>query len=298
MQAKVVLNPYASRWEAGRRQSDVEAALSAAGVEFETALSSQRGHCTELAAQAVRQGYSPIIAAGGDGTIGEVVNGIVQATGTNNPPPMGILPLGTANDTVVNLGLPTDLDGAARVLAAGKTRPIDILQVNDRYFINNSGIGLEPYVTVIQQDMTRVKGIFRYLLATLVAIARNPQWNMRLQWDGGSYDGPCTLVSVGNSPLTGGVFYTVPHADPYDGQLTFVHGYLSSRLKILAVLPKTMKASEGNYVEHPAVHEFHTTRLKVHVEPASPAHADGELFSYAIQDLEYIVHPGKLPLLI
>lgn len=302
MPAKFILNPYAARWESGRRQAAAEAALEKAGVAFETAVSGNPGHCQQLAAQAAQQGFSPIIAGGGDGTIGEVVNGICQGMGSalrsaGKLPDLGILPLGTANDMIVNLGMPTDLDAAAAIIAQGRTRPVDLCQVNERYFVNNAGIGLEPYVTTIQQDMTRVKGIARYLLATLVAVMRNPQWRMQLAWDSGSYEGPCTLVSIGNSPLTGGVFYTVPHADPFDGKLTFVYGYLPSRLKILAVLPKTMKPGEGNYVEHPAVHEEHCTWLHVHVEPDSPAHADGELFTTGIQDLKYGILPGRLLLL-
>lgn len=298
MTAKLILNPYAARWEAGKREDAAAAALRKAGVDFETAVSEAPGHCLKLASEATKQGFDPIIAAGGDGTIGEVVNGIFQAVGKGKPPAFGILPLGTANDMVVNLGMPTDLEAAAALIGAGRTHPVDLCQVNERYFVNNAGIGLEPYVTAIQQNMTKVKGIVRYLLATLVAIWQNPQWHMDLEWDGGSYSGPCTLVSIGNSPLTGGVFYTVPHADPFDGKLTFVYGYLPSRLKILAVLPKTMKAGEGNYVEHPAVHEVHATHLHVRVVPDSPAHADGELFSTAIGELDYRVHPGRLKLLI
>jgi diacylglycerol kinase (ATP) len=296
MPAKLILNPYAARWEAGQRQAAAEQALRNAGIEFETAVSNAPGDCLRLAAEAAGQGFDPVIAAGGDGTINEVVNGLMQAGG--KLPRFGILPLGTANDMVVNLGMPTALDSAAAIIAKGRTRQIDLCQVNERYFVNNAGIGLEPYVTTIQQRMTRVKGILRYLLATLTAIMHNPQWRMQLEWDDGSYAGPCSLVSIGNSPLTGGVFYTVPHADPFDGKLTFVYGYLPNRLKILAVLPKTMKPGEGNYVEHPAIHEVHATWLRVHVEPESPAHADGELFTYGIRDLEYRIHPGQLPLLI
>ncbi|MCW5877120.1 MAG: diacylglycerol kinase family lipid kinase [Anaerolineales bacterium] len=297
MPAKLILNPYAARWGAGQRQAAAETALRAAGVDFETVLSDAPGHCTQLAVEAARQGFDPIIAGGGDGTISEIVNGILAAK-PDKPPRLGILPLGTANDTAVNLKLPEDLEAAATVIAGGRTRQIDLCEVNGRYFINNAGLGLEPYVTTIQQRIKAVKGIARYLLATLIAIGHNPQWRMRLEWDGGSHEGPCTLVSVSNSPLTGGVFYTVPHADPFDGKLSFVYGYLPSRLKILATLPKTMKPGPGNYVEHPAVHEVHASWLRVEVQPGSPAHADGELFADSIQKLDYRIHPARLPILL
>lgn len=298
MTAKVILNPYAARWTAGEKQSVIEQALGAAGVDFELVVTEQPQHGRELAAQALRDGFSPIISAGGDGSINEVVNGMMDAADGATLPPFGVIPVGTANDMAVNIGVPLDLDQAAQVIAAARTQPIDLCQVNERYFINNAGIGLEPYITTIQASMTRVHGIVRYLLATLVGISHNPQWHMRLEWDDGDYEGPVTLVSIGNSPITGGVFYTVPHANAFDGKLTFVYGYLPSRLKILGVLPKTMKPAEGNYVEHPAVHEVHCTWLKVHVEPDSPAHGDGELFNLAATDLEYRIHPRRINILL
>ena len=79
MTAKVILSPYANRWNAKARWPEAAAALKAAGVEYELAVSERRRHVIELAEQAARQGFSPIIAAGGDGTIGEVVNGIARA---------------------------------------------------------------------------------------------------------------------------------------------------------------------------------------------------------------------------
>jgi diacylglycerol kinase (ATP) len=297
MTAKVILNPYAARWQAKARQAEIESALSKAGIDYEMVATKAAEHGIRLAAEAVKAGFDPIIAAGGDGSIGEVVNGMMQAAGEGTPPKLGILPLGTANDLIDNLGMPKELDAAAAVIAEGETRMMDLGEVNGRYFVNNAGIGLEPYVTTLQQRMTYVKGIVRYLLATLTAIGHNPQWEMELEWDGGSYQGPTTLVSIGNFPRTGGIFFTVPHADGFDEKLTFVHGYLATRLGILKVLPKTMKADEGNYVEHAAVHEHHTSWLKVKVKPGSPAHADGELFTKDIEELNYRIHPARLPIL-
>ncbi len=298
MKIFVIQNPYSSRWTSGKRQAEIEQALTAAGLDYKLALTNGPDHAIELAAQATADKYDVIIAAGGDGTIGEVVNGILQGHQGGELPKLGVLPLGTANDLVNNLNLPTDIAGAVAVIAANKSRMIDVIQVNDRYFINNAGLGLEPYTTTVQERMTRVHGILRYLLAVLFSIFKNPQWRMRLEWDDGEYEGPVTLVSISNGAVTGGIFYTVPHADPFDGKLSFVYGYIQSRLETLQILPKTMKADEGNYVEHPAIHEHHSTWLRVHIEPGSPAHADGELFAKDIQDLEYRIYPQKLPILL
>ncbi len=299
MPAKVILNPYAARWEAKRRQPEAEAALQASGVEYELVVSQHPGHGIELAAQAAGEGFDPVIAAGGDSTYNEVVNGLIQAYGGGPVrTSYGILPMGTANDLADNLGIPKDLSQAAQIIADGFTQPLDLCQVNERYFINNSGIGLETTVTVIQMGMKHVHGVFRYLLATLVAIFRNPNWMMDIEWDDGEYHGPVKLVSVGNNPRTGGVFYTVPNADPFDGKLSFVFGSVDTRLEILRLLPRIMKTGEENYTRHPNVYEHHCTWIKIHTEPATPAHTDGEVFDFAIQDLEYRIHPGKVPMLL
>jgi diacylglycerol kinase (ATP) len=221
---------------------------------------------------------------------------------------MGILPLGTANDLMVNLHLPLDLTTAAKVIAAGKTRRIDLGEViawdisgkkqKKRYFDNNSAIGLEPNITLIQQRITWLRGTIRYLVATLIGVVKNPQWKMRLEWDGGEYTGPVTLVTAGNNPLTGGVFYMAPHADPYDGKLSCVFGFMPTRLQILRLLPRTMKPGPGNYVEHPAIHEINVSWLKIHSDQPTPLHADGEIQFEATQDLEYHVLPDYLPVLM
>jgi diacylglycerol kinase (ATP) len=300
MTAKIILNPYAGRWQGLQRKEEAEQALVAAGVNYELIVTDQPGHGIEVARQAVLDGFDPIISAGGDGSINEVVNGWAQAViGTKDiAPAFGILPLGSANDLVDNLGLPKDLVQAAQLIARGNTRLMDLCKVNDRYFGNNAAIGLEPFITLIQARIHRLKGTLRYLVATLVGVNQNPQWTMQLEWQGGSYEGPITLVTVGNNPRTGGLFYMTPHADPFDGLLTFVYGHMPTRRQILRLLPRTMKPDEGSYVEHESIHEVHSPWLKIKSDQPTPAHADGEIIDTAIQELEYRLLPEFLPIIM
>jgi YegS/Rv2252/BmrU family lipid kinase len=300
MTAKIILNPYSNRWNAKARWPEAEAALKAACVDFELAVSEYPRHIIELAEQAALQGFSPIIAAGGDGTIGETVNGLARAAKNDQAllGPFGVLPLGSANDLVDNLGLPRDLNAAAHVIAFGKTRLMDIGYVNGFYFANNSAIGLEPYITLAQQRITWIKGMVRYLVAAVRGIWDNPQWTAKIVWDDGQFEGPTLLVSVGNGPRTGGVFFMAPHADPFDGKLTFVYGYRRTRGQIFRLLPRTMKPGKGSFVEMDGIHEQQATWVKIHMEGPAPAHVDGEIFSEAIQDLEYRINPGRLQILM
>lgn len=305
--AKVILNPYAGRWTALKRRDEAEAALQAAGIEYELEMTQGPRHGTELAAQAVRQGFKMVIAAGGDGSISEIVNGIMKAAQPNSALPcLGILPLGSANDLVVNLKLPLDLNQAARCIAQGKLRRMDLGKVVYRadphspeadgvqFFDNNSAIGLEPSITLIQERISFMHGSLRYLTATLLGILKNPQWRMTLQWEGGEYSGPVTLVTVGNHPLTGGVFYMTPHANAFDGKLTFVYGSIPNRRQILSILPRTMKPAEGSYIEHPAIHQIHTSWLRITSANPTPLHADGEIQSKKVVSLEYSLLPQAL----
>ncbi len=307
MPALVILNPYAGRWKGQQKQGEIESALKDAGVDYQLAVTERPGHGSELAAEAVQQGFSPVIAAGGDGSISEVVNGILQGaerSAERHSTPLGVLPLGTANDFCVNLHLPLDIPGAVAVIARGQTRSIDLGEVRygsenlRRYFDNNSAIGLEPSITLIQQRIKRLRGVMRYLVATLIGVYHNPQWIMEIEWEGGRFHGMANLVTVGINPLTGGLFYMTPHADPFDGLLTFVYGSVPTRLKILAILPKTMKPGPGSYVENPSIHEIHSPWVKIHSETPTPLHADGEIQSETVQDLEYRVLPGCLPVLM
>jgi diacylglycerol kinase (ATP) len=310
MPTKVILNPYAGRWKGLQKRNEIENAFKSARIEFDLVMTEGPNHGVVLAHQAVTDGFSPIISAGGDGSVSEVMNGIVSAAQELGiePVPLGILPLGSANDLMVNLRIPTNIPEAVKVIAAGQSKKIDLGVVTawdisgkhpkTRYFDNNSAIGLEPCITLIQQRISWLRGSLRYVVAALLGVAQNPQWKMHLEWEGGEYDGPATLVTAGNNPLTGGVFYMAPHADPFDGLLNCVFGSITSRFQILRVLPTTMKAGAGNYVENHAIHEINVSWLKVHCDQPTPLHADGEIQFEATQDIEYRILPAFLPVLM
>ncbi len=298
MTAKVILNPYSHRWSSQRRWKEAEAALKAAGVDFELVVSERKKHIIELAAQAAREKFSPIIIVGGDGSISEAANGLMQASGSANEPigPLGIMPTGSANDLVFSLGLPVDMGEAARVIAVGQTRLIDIGKFNDRYFVNNAGLGLESYVSTKHEKIRWLKGASRYLIAAVQGVMDKPEWEGVIRWDDGEYTGKISLISVGNGRRTGGFFMT-PHANLFDGKLTFTYGYRATRLELFQALPRALNEDKGSYVEMEGMYERNSTKISVHLETPSPAHADGELLEERLQDFEYEIAPKKLQVL-
>ena len=301
MKTKILLNPYSNRWNSKRRWSEeAEPALRAAGVDFDVSVSEHTDHLVELAAQTVQKGFSTLVVAGGDGSIGEVINGAARGWDEKSPFPvtLGILPLGTANDLGDNIGIPRDFSALAQMITQGKTRQIDLGKCNQRYFLNNSAAGLEPYVTTKQEKIKWISGVPRYLVAAIQGIMDKPVWHVKMEWDDGAYAGPLTLISVGNGQRTGGVFFMTPHADPFDGKLTFVRAYRPTRLSMFQTLPKAMKPGVGNMVEDEDIYEIDCTRLKFTLDKPSPAHTDGELFETWITEFDYRIFPAAVPMLV
>lgn len=299
MTAKVILNPYSNRWNSQKRWPETESALKAAGVDFDVVISQKKGQIVTLAEQAVYEKCSPIIVAGGDGSIGDAANGLIRAAQSTKGQlvPLGIMPTGSANDLVYALGLPMDLQEAAEIIAAGKTKAMDLGKLNDHYFVNNSAAGLEPYVTIKHEKIHWIKGIVRYLVAAVQAIMDKPEWQANIKWDGGEFNGKISLISIGNGRRTGGFFMT-PHADPFDGKLTLAFGYRATRLGLFQALPRAFNEDKGSYIEMDGMQEVHTTRILVHLDQPSPAHTDGELFPNWMQDFEYEILPKCVNIIV
>jgi YegS/Rv2252/BmrU family lipid kinase len=293
MRTKIILNPYSNRWRAQERISEAEQVLAEAKIDYELVVTKKPLDGTALAETAVADGFDAIVAAGGDGTINEVINGLLRATADGPTIPFGILPLGTANDFNMMAGLPDTTAAAAQVIAQGKTRQIDAGLVNGRFFINNSGLAMEPMVTLENIRMKRLSGEIRYIAALLKVIAKMKAWNMQVEWDDGRYDGPVYLLSVCNSPRTGG-FQMAPGAEIDDGLFDIVLAPEVPKRTLLQLLVRLM---QGTHVKHDAVTFTRTASLTVNSDPGTPAHTDGEVFTESTANVEYRILPGKVTLL-
>ena len=293
--AKIIVNPYAGRWKAQAVIPDIERACQGIGLNYELAVTKGPSHGIELAREAALAGFSPVVSAGGDGSISEVVNGLMQAAGDGVAGPVGVIPLGSADDFSDMLGLKKEVEAACRVVQAGHARTIDVGCVNGRYFDNNSAIGLEPMVTITQAAMKRIKGTPRYVLAALKTIINHKPWHARLAWDDGEYEGTVALVSVGNTRRTGGAFWMTPRAEVDDGYLDFVFAGRLGRPKLLRLLPTTF---DGSHVDQPEIMYERTTRLTIECAPPTPIQADGELFDLSATNIEYTILPSQLQVIV
>jgi diacylglycerol kinase (ATP) len=296
MKIKVILNPYANRWGAKKRIPEVESLLAASGLTYDLVVTAVPGQGIAEARLAA-DSYDVVVAAGGDSTVSEIVNGLILAASEGVTRPLAVLPLGTGNDFSDMTGVPRDLTAAIELILSGKTRQIDAGQVNTpntHYFDNNCALAMEPMVSIENIKMTRLSGTIRYVVALARALRKLKAWHMHIAWDGGSFTGPTYLLSVCNSERTGGLFYMAPGARMDDGLLDFVLGPEMPMRQVLAILPRLFK---GTHVNLPQLKFQRTTCLEVTSQPGTPIHADGELIAESATTIAYRILPGKITLL-
>ena len=306
---RVIVNPHAGQGAGAKIKDRVARALRRVGVAFDLDETSAPGDASAWAAAARRAGYETVLAVGGDGTVNEVINGLVQATEEGEVVRrLAICPLGTGNDLAYMAGCPTHLDIIAQHIAAGPTRRIDLGRVDlhgpsrelVRYFGNNVGLGLEARVTLESYRLRWISGGVRYYAAALQALRSYPSPYVEISWETpeGTWERRAQhtlLISVGNSARTGGGFYLVPDALMDDGLLDLAITRPVSRLRILMLMPKTLRGAHRN---DPAIELHRCRRLELHCPETLPIHLDGEVVMHDVQDATIDIMPRRLELVL
>lgn len=270
--------------------------MEAAGIQVVVHQSVSVGDLENQVRRAVRDGTTQLIIAGGDGSIHEAVNGIMAAGGEAA---LGVVPVGTGNDFAKAAGIPLDWEAATTLLARritddARPRRIDLGRMNDRWFANGAGIGLDAKVTQIARSYRWPIGDLVYLAAIFHAMVdgiATPEILIeteQLQWDG-----PLTLANVSNGPWVGGMFHIAPMANNEDGLLELLIAAPVTRGRILQLLPKLMR---GTHMDETEIVHASVKRVKVSASVAVPSHLDGEVQPLQ-SDFEIEVLPGALHLL-
>ncbi|MFW5686357.1 MAG: diacylglycerol/lipid kinase family protein [Spirochaetota bacterium] len=300
----VVYNPAAGQGAAGRRLLEVERLLEACGVNYRLVATRYPGDAIDRAEEVARSNHATaIIAAGGDGTFNEVLNGLMRVRESGGEiPPIGVLPVGRGNDFAYGAGIPTDLRQSVRALTDGEIVSLDIgflkggLFPDGRYFGNGIGIGFDTIVGFEAARMKRVKGFAAYLVGavkTLVRYYRAPM--LRIVTDGGEERRPCIQVSIMNGRRMGGAFHMAPNADPADGLLDLCIAGTPRRLQMLGLIVRYLK---GTQATHPHITVGSTSRFHVSSDDGPIAiHADGETVSVDGTELEVRCVPGMISVL-
>ena len=238
-------------------------------------------HASELAYTAGLDGYDLVIALGGDGTVHEVVNGLMKLPAEQRPV-FGVVPLGSGNDFAHCLGISSQSEQALRQVLTGTPRPVDVGVVEDNlgrreYWINTLGFGFDAVVTIRSRRIPIVHGFAIYFMAVLQTILLNYiPFHLQLKIDDQNQEETDLMFAACNGKREGGGFMVAPQADLFDGTLDLIAVNKISRLKMLYTLPYFLNGTQNklSYV--------HSGRFK-HLELTSDhpliIHADGEIYA-------------------
>lgn len=294
---KVLLNPVAGRGYGAKVEPKLRRALEEQGLEFDLVRTAKPWHAAELAEQAAVDGFQTVVAAGGDGTFNEVVNGLMAASESGAIATMGIIPVGSGSDFANTVGISPDLEGACFQLAHSQVRSIDVGRVTlpgqvHRYFDNTVNIGFGGVVTREAQKVKRLRGIALYLpvvLKTVFLYYKAPQ--VTIEYDGQRLALPAVMISVANGPREGGGFYVAPQANPDDGLFDLCIVREISQLAMLALIPHFMK---GTHIGRDSVTMVRAQQVTISSTDDLIAHMDGEMLCTDANQVEFRILPRRL----
>jgi YegS/Rv2252/BmrU family lipid kinase len=296
----VIANPIAGRGAGERLCDEALHRLEGYGMRPDLAITSGPGHARELAREAVSQGRVAVVALGGDGTVNEVLNGLLEASDGHPGPALGVLPVGTGNDFAASADLPLDLEVACRGAAAGRSRVLDVgwVQADSEeplYFGNGVGIGFDAVANIESRKIKWLKGYPLYLAAVLKTLAiyyNAPQTQIRIDDDQRAH--PSIMISVMNGYRLGGGFQVTPGAKMDDGLLDVCIATKVRRLQMIGFVPRFMR---GTHVTDHRVRMSQGRQVTVVSESPWAAHVDGEI--YGVGALKYVIRllPNRLRLI-
>ncbi|OGO61627.1 MAG: hypothetical protein A2029_12565 [Chloroflexi bacterium RBG_19FT_COMBO_47_9] len=238
-------------------------------------------HATELARQAAEAGYSLVIAIGGDGTVHEVINGLMQVPPETRPR-LGIVPLGSGNDFAHSIGIIGSPAETLKKIYTGQPKQVDVgvfdLGKGKREYYNNTfGLGFDATVTIRTHRIKLLRGFLMYLVAVLQTITLNHDAPMmHITTDLESWDEETIMMVVCNGPREGGGFLVAPGSDSSDGVLNYASVCHVSRLMMLRLIPEVMKGTHGRF-KQVRLGKVHTMQIKA--DKPITIHADGEVIA-------------------
>ncbi len=300
----VILNPVAGHGRTKKRLPAVRSALEQSFIPYDVVETEGRGHAAEISAAAARNGYDVLAAMGGDGTVSEVVNGVMQAreerAGTGVK--IAVIPSGTGNDFAVGSGLYRSWEEAVQALANPGVRHMDTFRFSDsggvtRYVVNSVGIGYDAYVVkrVAELGSRKIGGLSYMYEALRGLVFFNPsEVSVSIDGEPPSKHDKTWLCAVTNSEKFGGGMKVNPGARADDGRLNvaFLHG-----VPRVGLLPLIFLVRGGNHVGKKGVVLKDASVLQLSAPDGFPCHVDGDTVDVRFPVTVQVLH-GVLPFVV
>lgn len=288
----LIVNPRSGAGRTGRQFDQIARAVRAAVGDFECAFTRATGDGVRLAGDAVRAGGELVVAVGGDGTASEVIDGLTLARPREREPLFGFIPRGTGGDLRRSLGMPADLDGAARSLGGRREVVCDLGRLEHldhagvprvRHFANVAGFGISGVVSAeVNRGLKLGGGKLSFMIASARALLSWSDLPVRWRADGGPWqEGAVTALSVCNGRFFGGGMQVAPGARLDDGLFDVV---VWAGVGLADFVLRKRKLYDGTHVDLPQTRVLRARTVEA--EPVGDARllldVDGE-------------SPGRLP---
>lgn len=271
--ARIIYNPTSGKELFKKHLPEVLAKLEQGGYETSCHATTCGGDATHAAKLAVERGFDIVISAGGDGTLNEVVTGLA---GFENPPKLGIIPVGTTNDFARSRGIERDILKAVDVILEDNAIPMDIGKANDKYFINIAAAGNFTEISYeVPSKMKTALGEIAYFLKGIEKLPFIKPTDMEITYDDEVFQGEIMMFFLTNTKSVGGFEKLAPIASATDGLFDLIIVKKGNVRTIITLIHKLLR---GQHLKHPLVHYQQVKKVTVQTREEEPMqlNLDGE----------------------
>jgi diacylglycerol kinase (ATP) len=284
-----ILNPVAGGGLAKKYQDILNDKIKTHQLNAEIVLTERKGHATKIATEFIDKGFNHIVAVGGDGTLNEIVRGIVDKENIT----LGIIAAGTGNDFIQILGFEGEFkDSDWDVFFEKKTIKMDIGKCNDNYFLNGMGLGFDAQVAsenYTEDGEVKEGSSSKYLWHILKTLIFYKEHEMMTISNGKQQQSKCFINTIANGRRFAGQYFLTPKALANDGLLDVC---MIKELSFLQRVGIFLKVPKGEHLNNPNVNYYQTDKLVIEFDNDVPHHLDGELFFAS--KFEVTIIPEKL----
>lgn len=278
----VIINPTSGNGSSKKNWPKIKRLLDKHHFSFEFAFTTYSKHSIELVQQAIKQHFKNIISVGGDGTLHNIVNGIMSQNDVSSSEiNIGVIPIGTGNDWVKTYNIPKNFEAAIQIIKNGRfaTQDIGKLSTGDKnlpiFFNNLAGIGFDGFV-VSNVEKHKHIGALAYLYGTIVSLFSFKNFKSTVTVNSEIISGKTLMILIGLCKYSGGGMQLTKNPDPFDGLLDVTIAQNLNKFEIIKNLPKLFN---GTITKYKKVRTFKTASVLIKTNPKNAAYiqADGEL---------------------